>query len=49
MQFLSVTGNQIVDANGARVRLRGTCPGGWMNMEDFINGYPGARSFLQRE
>jgi endoglucanase len=49
MQFLSVTGNQIVDANGARVRLRGTCPGGWMNMEDFINGYPGAEHTLRAE
>lgn len=49
MEFLSVTGNQIVDAKGDRVRLRGTCPGGWMNMEDFINGYPGAEHTLRTE
>jgi endoglucanase len=24
------------------VQLRGTCVGGWMNMENFINGYPGS-------
>ncbi len=42
MQMLSVHRNQIVDASGKAVRLRGTCIGGWMNMENFINGYPGA-------
>lgn len=25
-----------------RVDLRGAGVGGWMNMENFINGYPGA-------
>ena len=53
MDFLSVKGNQIVDAQGREVRLRGTCVGGWMNMEDFINAYPGAehqlRATLARE
>lgn len=39
---LSVRGNQIVNASGEPVRLRGVCIGGWMNMENFINGYPGA-------
>src|SRR5579872_1655891 len=43
----------IVDAGGAPVRLRGVAIGGWMNMENFINGYPGAehslRSFMARE
>jgi hypothetical protein len=38
MDILRVSGSYIVDAKGNRVRLRGTCPGGWMNMEDFING-----------
>jgi len=42
MEFLRVSGRGIVDAKGKKVRLRGTCPGGWMNMEDFINGHPGA-------
>lgn len=42
MEFLRVSGRHIVDGKGNKVRLRGTCPGGWMNMEDFINGHPGA-------
>ena len=53
MDLLSVRGNQIVDQRGNEVRLRGTCVGGWMNMEDFINAYPGAehqlRSVMARE
>lgn len=47
MDLLSVKGNQIVDSAGREVRLRGTCVGGWMNMEDFINGYPGAEHQLR--
>ncbi len=39
--MLSVRDNRIVDSGGKPVRLRGTCIGGWMNMENFINGYPG--------
>jgi len=39
--MLQVKGNQIVDVQGKEIRLRGTCIGGWMNMENFINGYPG--------
>ena len=39
---LSVRKDQIVDASGRSVRLRGVCVGGWMNMENFINGFPGA-------
>ena len=49
MQFLRASGRHIVDAQGAKVRLRGTCPGGWMNMEDFINGHPGAEHTLRTQ
>ncbi len=49
MPFLRVSGRQIVDAQGKKVRLRGTCPGGWMNMEDFINGHPGAEHTLRAQ
>src|ERR1700758_1932867 len=49
MEFLRISGRQIVDAKGSRVRLRGTCPGGWMNMEDFINGHPGAEHTLRAQ
>ncbi|MBV8092365.1 MAG: glycoside hydrolase family 5 protein [Acetobacteraceae bacterium] len=49
MNFLSVRGNQIIDAQRNSVRLRGTCVGGWMNMEDFINGFSGAEHTLRVE
>lgn len=41
MDMLQVRNDKIVDAGGNPVRLRGVCVGGWMNMEHFINGYPG--------
>jgi hypothetical protein len=37
---LRVRGDAVVDADGARVLLRGAGLGGWMNMENFITGYP---------
>ncbi len=37
--MLKVRGNQIVDASGLPVTLRGFGLGGWMNMENFITGY----------
>ena len=49
MEFLRVSGSHIVDASGKKVRLRDTCPGGWMNMEDFINGHPGAEHTLRAQ
>ncbi|HEX4284278.1 MAG TPA: cellulase family glycosylhydrolase [Terracidiphilus sp.] len=49
MEFLRASGRHIVDAKGKNVRLRGTCPGGWMNMEDFINGHPGAEHTLRAQ
>ncbi len=47
MDMLQVQGGRIVDRRGETVRLRGTCVGGWMNMEDFIDGYPGCESGLR--
>ncbi|RDX40625.1 glycoside hydrolase [Lentinus brumalis] len=41
MAFLKVSGTKIVDQNGEEVILRGAGLGGWMNMENFISGYPG--------
>src|SRR4051795_13050665 len=38
--FLRVDGPAIVDAADAPVVLRGVGLGGWMNMENFITGYP---------
>lgn len=49
MEFLRVSGRNILDGKGNKVRLRGTCPGGWMNMEDFINGHPGAEHTLRAQ
>src|SRR5262245_28603402 len=38
--MLRVQGDAVVDADGAPVLLRGAGLGGWMNMENFITGYP---------
>ncbi len=38
--FLKIKGNEIVGADEQPVVLRGTSLGGWMNMENFITGYP---------
>src|SRR5512147_1012455 len=42
MDLLQVDGNRIVTGDGRPISLRGACVGGWMNMEEFINGYPGS-------
>ena len=47
MDILQVQGGRIVDSRGDTVRLRGTCVGGWMNGEDFIDGYPGCEHGLR--
>ncbi|GIZ36915.1 hypothetical protein CKM354_000038100 [Cercospora kikuchii] len=42
---LKVQGDQVVGSNdGKPVVLRGAALGGWMNMENFITGYPGHES-----
>lgn len=45
--MLQVRNGQIVNSAGERVTLRGTCIGGWMHLENFINGYPGAEHALK--
>ncbi|HEX6451687.1 MAG TPA: cellulase family glycosylhydrolase [Trebonia sp.] len=49
LRWLRVSGDRIVtgDGPGAEVLLRGVGVGGWLNMENFITGYPGTES-LQR-
>ncbi|OJJ47052.1 hypothetical protein ASPZODRAFT_131983 [Penicilliopsis zonata CBS 506.65] len=42
--ILKVQGDKIVDGNGDTIVLRGAAIGGWMNMENFITGYPGHES-----
>jgi aryl-phospho-beta-D-glucosidase BglC (GH1 family) len=49
MEFLTTRGRDIVNSRGERVRLRGTSVGGWMNMEDFINGHTGAEHTLRAQ
>jgi len=41
MDMLRVRGDTIVNQAGEAIRLRGTFLGGWMNMENWMNGYPG--------
>jgi hypothetical protein len=47
MEMLKVEKGRIVGGAGGEVRLRGSCVGGWMNMENFINGYPGSEGGLR--
>ena len=47
MDFLQTNKQQIVKEDGAPFYLRGLCVGGWMNMENFINGYPGTEISLR--
>src|SRR5262245_38622672 len=44
---LRVDGDRVLDADGARVQLRGVGLGGWMNMENFITGYPANESAMR--
>ncbi|MEJ3744878.1 glycoside hydrolase family 5 protein [Actinomycetes bacterium KLBMP 9797] len=39
--FLRVSGSHIVDADGTPVTLFGIGVGGWLNMENWITGFPG--------
>ena len=41
LDLLTVRGTDLVDEAGRPVRLAGVGLGGWMNMENFITGYPG--------
>jgi len=45
--FLNVKGAEIVNNREGTVLLRGFCLGGWMNMENFIIGFPGHESGLR--
>jgi endoglucanase len=48
VSLLKVDGARIVNASGETVALRGFGLGGWMNMENFITGYP-ANEEAQRQ
>lgn len=42
-------GTQLIDGFGEPFRLRGVCIGGWLNMENFITGYPASESLMRAE
>src|SRR3954454_179318 len=44
---LRVDGDRVVDGAGASVVLHGVGLGGWMNMENFITGYPANESAMR--
>ena len=48
LPWLRVSGADIVDEAGRPVRLTGVGLGGWMNMENFITGYPGNEENIRR-
>jgi aryl-phospho-beta-D-glucosidase BglC (GH1 family) len=48
LPFLAVRGTDLVDTGGVVVRLAGVGLGGWMNMENFITGYPGNEEAIRR-
>jgi aryl-phospho-beta-D-glucosidase BglC (GH1 family) len=47
MEMIKVQGGRIVNASGHPIRLRGWNIGGWLNMEDFIDGFVGAEHNLR--
>ena len=47
--LLRVDGDRLVRRDGKPVVLRGVGLGGWMNMENFINGYPGSEHGVRAE
>ncbi|MBX6751395.1 MAG: cellulase family glycosylhydrolase [Micromonosporaceae bacterium] len=47
LPWLRVDGDRIVAEAGTPVRLVGFGLGGWMNMENFITGYPGNESAIR--
>jgi endoglucanase len=44
---LRVSGSDLVAPDGRPVQLRGVGLGGWMNMENFITGFPGTETALR--
>ena len=44
---LQVRGGDLVTPEGQTIRLRGVGLGGWMNMENFITGFPGTETALR--
>ncbi|MGY1841404.1 MULTISPECIES: glycoside hydrolase family 5 protein [unclassified Modestobacter] len=47
-QLIRVDGDRLAGPDGGTVVLRGLGLGGWLNMENFITGYPGTESQQRR-
>lgn len=48
LSWIHVEGDRLVDERGRTILLRGVGLGGWMNMENFITGYPGNEENIRR-
>jgi hypothetical protein len=48
LPWIRVDGSRLVDDSGDEVLLTGFGVGGWLNMEDFITGYPGNEEAIRR-
>jgi endoglucanase len=48
MDFLKVKGTHIQAGSRDDIMLRGACLGGWLNMENFITGFPGTEQEHRR-
>jgi endoglucanase len=40
IQHVRTRGAEMLDGRGNPIRFKGVCLGGWLNMENFITGYP---------
>jgi endoglucanase len=47
LTLLRAQGKAILGVHGEPVRLRGVCVGGWLNMENFITGFPANESLMR--
>jgi aryl-phospho-beta-D-glucosidase BglC (GH1 family) len=45
--FLCTNGSRVIDGRGTTVVLRGVGLGGWLNMENFITGYPATETLMR--
>ncbi len=48
LEWLHVDGDRLADEHGRTVVLKGVGLGGWMNMENFVTGYPGSEQEIRR-
>ncbi|TPX04158.1 glycoside hydrolase family 5 protein, partial [Schumannella luteola] len=48
LDWIRVDGDRLAGEDGRTVELHGVGLGGWMNMENFITGYPGNEEAFRR-